>query len=257
MIISMMCAYLAATGRRDLFRWVFMGTGAALAGSSMAGVGLYLVAKDSFINSTAQTWFETAVFVVAVVALTYMTFWMRGHARSLRKDLGARMGAAVAGGSAFSLAVIALVTVGRESLETVIFLLATAFKSSALSLVVGALAGLALALALSIGIYGLGLRLNLRRFFVVLGAALMVAAAGLLADAVQNLQSLGVLPGSSQVLWNTGGILQDDSGLGDVLHGLIGYASSPSLLQVIAWALFLVVGLVFFLGGTARATVRG
>ena len=43
-----------------------------------------------------------------------------------------------------------------------------------------------------------GRRLNMRRFFQIVGTLLMVFAAGLLGDAVQNLQELGWLP------WLTG-----------------------------------------------------
>jgi high-affinity iron transporter len=249
MIISIMCAYLAGAGRRDLFRAVFVGVAAALALSALIGVAMYAVAKDAFIGSDAQTWFETGTFVLAVVVLTYMTFWMKAKSRSISSSLKAQMNAAVAGGSAFALTVLAFVTVGREAIETAIFLLAIAFKNSASSLLVGAFGGLALALALSIAIYRLGVRINMRRFFSVVGSALMIVAAGLLADAVQNLQELGVLPGGGATLWNTSRILSDDSNLGDVLHGLFGYAATPSALQVAVWAVFLAVGLRLFLAG--------
>jgi high-affinity iron transporter len=252
MIISIMCAYLAGAGRRDLFRAVFAGVLAALAASALVGVAMYVVAKDTFIGSTAQTWFETLTFVLAVVVLTYMTFWMKAKSRGISASLKAQMTAAITGGSAFALTVLAFVTVGREAIETAIFLLAIAFKNSAFSLLVGAFAGLALSLALSFAIYRLGMRINMRRFFTIMGSALMIVAAGLLADAVQNLQELGILPGGGATLWNTSRILSDDSNLGDILHGLFGYAASPSVLQVVVWALFLAVGLRLFLAQTTR-----
>ena len=70
-----------------------------------------------------------------------------------------------------------------------IFLLAIAFQSSPAALFAGAVVGLALSLALSLAIYRLGVRLDLKRFFTIVGAALMVVAAGLLANAIGNLQS--------------------------------------------------------------------
>jgi high-affinity iron transporter len=256
MILSIMCSFLVSLGRRDMFRWVLLGAGAAAIGSSVFGIVLYIVAKDSFIGSTAQTWFETVVFFLAVITLTYMTFWMRRHARSLGKDLGNQLKTAVAGGSALSLATLAFVTVGREAIETAIFLLAIAFKTPGLSLLAGAILGLVCALAASFAIYRLGARIRLRRFFMVLGAALMIVAAGLLADAVQNLQELGVVPGGGDVVWNTSRFLDDGTGLGDVLHGLFGYASSPSLLQLLVWATFLTLGLAAFLGLAGSAIDR-
>ncbi len=45
-------------------------------------------------------------------------------------------------------------------------------------------------------------RLNLGLFFRVIGVVLMVFAAGLLADAVENMQELGWLPFGGHVLWD-------------------------------------------------------
>jgi len=248
MIVTIMCAYLAATGRRDLFRTVFAGVAAALIGSSFAAIALYAIAKSAFINSNAQTWFETGTFILAVVMLTYMTVWMKRNSRTLGSVLRDRVDTAVVGGSTFALALLAFVTVGREAVETVIFLLAIALQNSALSMVLGATCGLITSLALSLAVYRMGLRVNLKRFFTVVGVALMIVAAGLLANAIQNLQQLGVLSGGRQPIWNTGRLISDDSALGDILHGLVGYAASPTILQVAVWGLFLVIGLIAFLG---------
>ena len=247
LICSILLTYLASAGRRDLFRFVFLGAGTAVVLAVAAGIVLWIVSRDAFINSTAQAWFETVVFAVAVAVLTYMTFWMRRHSRNMGRELRVRMSGVVSGGSGFALALIAFVTVGREAIETVIFLLAIAYQSSPLQLVIGAVIGLAVALSVTFAMYRVGLRINLGRFFAIVGSLLMVVAAGLLADAVQNLQGLGVLPGGSMTLWNVSRTLPDDTGIGDVLHGLVGYSAAPTLLQAILWAGFLGVGLTLFL----------
>ncbi len=256
LIVTLMCTYLAAAGRRDLFRPVFAGVGAALLAATLAAIALYAAVKSSFIDSDAQTWFETGTFVLAVIVLTYMTFWMKRNARRLNSALKEQVAVAVTGGSAFALALLAFVTVGREAIETAIFLLAIAFQTSALALLGGAVVGLAVALGLSVAIYRLGVKVNMKRFFTVVGAALMVVAAGLLANAIQNLQELGVLPGGGQALWNTGRFISDESALGDVLHGLFGYAATPTALQVGVWAIFLVGGLALFLGRPGTLFLR-
>lgn len=257
MIVSIMLTYLSSAGRRDLFRWVFAGVGAALAGAAIGGVVLYVLVKDSFVGSTAQTWFETVTFLVAVVILSYMTFWMKNHSRGLSKQVRGEMEGAILMNSGMALAGVAFVTVGREAIETAIFTLAIAFRSSGVDLLVGAVLGLATALAVAFGMYRMGLRLNLKRFFTVVGVLLIVVAAGLLADAVENLQQLGVLPGAGQALWNTGQWLSEDSGIGDVLHGLLGYASAPTVLQIVVWAIFLGCGIAAFLDLGARLWHRG
>lgn len=247
MICAILLTFLAAAGRRDLFRWVLAGAGGAVGVAAVAGVALWILGRDAFVGSTAQTWFETAVFAIAVAVLTYMTFWMRRHARTLSREIRGRAAAAVAGGSALALSAVAFVTVGREAVETVLFLVAIAYQSSPIQLAIGAALGLTTALAVGFAMYRIGVRVNLGRFFTVLGSLLIVVAAGLLADAVQNLQMLGALPGASLTLWNASGALPDSTGVGDVLHGLVGYSAAPTLLQVLVWAAFLAVGLWLFL----------
>ena len=246
LICAVLLAFLSAAGRRDLFRWVLGGALAAVGLAIVVGVALWLASRDAFVGSNSQAWFEIGVFLVAVAVLTYMTFWMRRHSRTIGKDLRRKAEGAVEGGSAVALAAIAFVTVGREAVETVIFLIAIAYQSSPAQLGIGAVLGLSLALAVSVLMYRAGTRVNLGRFFTIVGSLLMVVAAGLLANAVQNLQHLGVLP-SSITLWNMSGVLPDSSGIGDVLHGLFGYSAAPTLLQAALWLGFLAVGLALFL----------
>ena len=223
------------------------GAAVAVAVSTVVGVTLWIVGRDAFVGSHAQSWFETAVFGVAVAVLTYMTFWMRRHARTLSNEIRGKAAAAVAGGSAVALGAVSFATVGREAVETVLFLVAIVYQSSPLQLAIGAALGLATALAVGFAMYRVGVRVNLGRFFSVLGSLLLVVAAGLLANAVHNLQALGALPGASFTLWNAGAVMPDDRGLGDVLHGLVGYSAAPTLLQVVVWAVFLGGGLWLFL----------
>ncbi|MFN2463012.1 MAG: FTR1 family protein [Candidatus Dormibacteria bacterium] len=258
LICAILLTYLAAAGRRDMFRWVLGGASVSLVGSALVGVGLYAGVHSDFIGSRGQLWFETATFAIAVVVLTYMTFWMKRHARRLSTDLKSRVDGAVTGGSGFALALVAGATVGREAVETSVFTVAITLQSSPRDLLIGAAAGLGVSLAISFAIYRMGVRVNLGRFFTVVGGALMIVAAGLLANVVQNLQQLGVaarIPGSEIRVWDTHHLVPQDSTLGDILHGLVGYAETPSLLQFATYALFLSVGLWLFLRpGAARPT---
>jgi high-affinity iron transporter len=253
LICSILLTYLASAGRRDLFRYIFLGAGLAIVLATAAGILLWVTLHGSgYINSTGQTWFETGVFAVAVTVLTYMTFWMRRHSRDMGRELRAKVSGAVNGGSGIALGLIAFVTVGREAVETVIFMLAIAYTSSPIQLVIGAVIGLAIALGVSYAMFRVGLRLNLGRFFAIVGSLLMLVAAGLLADFIQNLQQLNVLPGGSMTLWNVSRTLPDDTGIGDVLHGLVGYSAAPTVLQAVLWVLFLAVGLTLFLRPARR-----
>ena len=107
-------------------------------------------------------------------------------------------------------------------------------------------AGAAGALAIAFAIFKLGAKLNMRRFFQVLGIVLMVFAAGLLSDAVENLQQLRWLPFGTHVMWNSSGLITESSSFGDVLHSLVGYADRPTVLQVVVWIAYVVTSIALF-----------
>jgi high-affinity iron transporter len=305
MIVAILLAYLNRSGQRRYFRDVFGGVAAALILAAAGGIIAYLTIK-TYAGTRVQTIFETATYLLATVILTYMTFWMRSHARGLKAELQARADAvltahgdraavpvpapartpvttpAAAGpaspppagasagaaahlaeadpmgrGARLGLALLAFQAVGREGLETVVFTLAIAFSSTQKGgLLAGGAIGLAIALAIAFVMYKLGHRINIGRFFTIVGALLMVFAAGLLVDAVQNMQELGWLPGGSHQLWHTGAILSEDSALGDIAHTFLGYAQSPTVLQAVVYLAYLACVLFAFFGLRQRFSRR-
>jgi len=120
------------------------------------------------------------------------------------------------------------------------------FASSGRGVIAGGVAGLAASLAIAYGLYHLGMKLNLAVFFRTVGALLMVFAAGILADAIENLQDLGWLPFLTHPLWSTAHQLSEDSTLGDILHVFVGYADTPTGLQVLICAAYVIVAVGLF-----------
>ena len=255
MIVAILLAYLNRIGRRDHFRDVFLGVGAALLLATAGGAVAYETIR-SYDGSRVQTIFEPVTYLVAAAVLTYMTFWMRKHARSLSKELRERAEAALDGRARWGLGLLAFQAVGREGLETVVFTLAIIFSTSTAGALTGALIGLAGALGIAFVIYRLGHKLNLSRFFTVIGVLLMVFAAGLLANSVENLQQLGWLPVLTAPMWHSAQLLSEDSAFGDVLHSFFGYSDAPTPLQLLIYLGYLVVVVIAFLGIRARLGVR-
>jgi len=266
MIVAILCAYLDKINQRRHFRDVFLGVAAALVLVIAGGVTAYLVIKQ-YDGSNVQTIFETITFLVAATVLTYMTFWMQAHSRTMSSDLQRRSEEALNGKARFGLGVLAFQAVGREGLETMVFTLAIVFASSSQaathshgrSLLLGAVLGLAVAMSIAYAIFKLGRRLNLGLFFRVVGVVLMVFAAGLLADAVENMQQLGWLPFLEHTVWNTTGFMSESSSIGDVFHSLLGYADQPTVLQVIVWVAYVAVSVTLFvrMGRRARRATPG
>jgi high-affinity iron transporter len=253
MIVSILLAYLSRLGLRQHFRDVFLGVGAAMVLVTVGGVTAYLTLK-TYAGSRTQTIFETVTYLVAAVVLTYMTFWMRKHSATMSKDLRARTDAALDGRARWGLALLAFQAVGREGLETMVFTLAIVFASSVHGVLVGGIGGLIVSMLIAVAIYHLGKRINIGRFFKVVGALLMIFAAGILVDAVQNLQELGWLPVLTHSLWDTSSVLSEDSALGDIFHSFFGYAQAPTVLQVIVYAVYAITAVGAFLALNRRTS---
>ncbi len=253
MIVAILLAYLDRIGKREHFRDVFAGVAAAMLVVIVGGFAAYFFVAQ-YDGSNVQTYFETATYLIAAGALTYMTFWMQSHARSLSKDLEQRTEVALSKGSRAGLGVLAFQAVGREGLETMVFTLAIVFASKKQAatpvqgnlLLVGAGLGLLVAFGLAFAIYKMGAKLNLRRFFRILGVLLMIFAAGLLVDAVENLQQLGWITLGDQVLWNSSSVIAEGSNGGDLLHALLGYADHPTVLQAVVWITYVSTSCVMF-----------
>lgn len=246
MICSIMLAYLKQIGRRDRFKDVWVGIWSAVGVAVIGGTVVFSTLRN-YDGSDLQTKLEGITYFVACGVLTYMTFWMKKQGRNIKKELHAKMNTAITTGSMFAITLIAFITVGREGLETVVFMIAIAFHTNPLMLAIGAGVGVIAGLALSYVIYVLGKSVNLKYFFDTMGTLLMLFGAGLLADGIEAFQELGWLPGQ-HALWNTSFLLNEDSTFGDIMHSFFGYADTPTALQVVFYVGFLAVVLWFFWG---------
>ena len=251
LIVSMLLAALRQLGQMEKARAVWVGVGLAVLASLLGGIALFVTIRD-YAGSTFQTVFETITYLIAVVLLTTMTFWMQKHSRSMKREITAKASVA---GTGLALGLLAFSTVGREGLETAIFTLAFAFQTNGLYLLLGAALGLLVAIVLCFFIYRLGYRLDFRVFFRVMGILLLIFAAGLLGDAIQNMQELGWITFATTPIWNTAHILSEESALGDILHTFVGYAEAPTMLQAIFFAAYLLVAGGIFARLTRRLTL--
>jgi high-affinity iron transporter len=247
MVVAILLASLDRLGQRRHFRDVFAGVAAAMVLVSAGGVAAYLTIK-TYAGSRAQTIFETVTYLVAAALLTYMTFWMRNHAPSLSGELNERARAALDGKARWGLRLLAFQAVGREGLETMVFTLAIVFATSTHGALAGGAGGLVVSLAVAFAIYRLGKKINVAVFFTVVGALLMIFAAGILVDAVENLQQLGWLPILTHPMWNTSHVLNENSALGDVFHSFFGYADSPTVGQGVVYVTYLAAAIGAFVG---------
>jgi high-affinity iron transporter len=253
LIVAIICAYLARTGNARHFGKIWVGVGAAVAVSVALGTVIFLTVGG--LEAPYEQIFEGATMLVAAAVVTWMLFWMRRQASSVKGDLQRAIDRVLTEGTAWGLAVLAFTAVIREGLETALFLVGQATaaadgasgESGAFAVLVGALVGLGIAVAIGYGVYRGSKALDIRTFFRWTGVLLIFIAAGLLSHAVHEFVEIGWITVGTSPAFDVGAALPHDEGIGLFLGAIFGYTSSPEWVTLITWVTYVVVVLVLYL----------
>ena len=254
LIVGILVAYMVRTNRLELLKPLWTGVATALLASLALGAILSFTSAE--LSSRGEELFAGLTSFIAVGLVTWMVFWMKRAARTLRDELHGKVDNALVGGP-ISLALVAFFAVMREGLETALFIY-TNFKTvgAASSATVGLVLGLAVAVALGYLIYNRSVKLNLSQFFTITGVALVVVAAGVLSYGIHEFQELGYLPGADTFIWDVTPWIAKESILGSILGGTIGFDTTTSVVQFIAWAAYLIAVLVPYLSKKSAPAPR-
>jgi high-affinity iron transporter len=254
LVVSVLIAYLVKSGRRQHLPLVWLGTGGAILIS--LGFGAALTFGPKGLKFEAQEAIGGGLSILAVGLVTWMIFWMAKASRGLAGRLRSQVDSVDA--KPWSLVLIAALAVGREGLETALFLWAATRSavqegSSTTEPLVGALIGLLIAVALGYAIYAGAIRINLTKFFTVTGGALIIIAAGVLAYGIHDLQEADILPGEHLLAYDVSATISPSGVIGTLVKGIFNISPSATVLEVAVWLSYvLVVGLLF-----VRAVRRG
>lgn len=239
LIVGIVLSVLHRLQRHDLVRSAWAGVGAAVA-ISLAG-GLALRGLGVALEGHSEEIFEGAMMLVAASVLTWMILWMTRRGRQIQASLERDVRRTAAQGGAWGLFGLTFVAVLREGLETALFLNAALFTATPVQTLIGGILGLAIAIGLGWAIFAAGRRLNVRVFFQATGILLLLFAAGLVARSVHEFQEAALLPVLVQPVWDLNPVLDENSLPGEFLKALFGYNGNPSLLEVLAYGLYLVI----------------
>ncbi len=255
LIVGIIATFLKRNGRTLTAMWI--GVAAALITSIGVGVGLYVL--ESSLPEAAQEGLETVIGAIAVVFVTSMLLWMRGHARTMKRDLEDSAREASRDGATAALAAMAFLAVLKEGFETSVFLLAT-FRAATDTgqAVAGAVIGLVASVVIGFGIYAGGIRLDLARFFRYTSAFLVLVAAGLVMTAVRTAHEAGWLNAGQQRTIDLAWLAPNGSIQGALITGVLGFSADPRLIEVVAWFAYLIpVALVVYWPDRLRPAAAG
>jgi len=267
LVVGIVLAILNKANRTVLNSWVYFGVLGGLVGSVMIGIALgaglqqlQLVLPN--VDTIVKPLLNVLFCFIAIIMLSWMLLWMTRQARTLKAEIEGSIRSALednqtAGWSIFSLICIAVL---REGFETVLFIF-TNVDTSAGS-VLGAGLGLVGAALIGLALFGWGIRINLKRFFQVMGVLLLLIVGGLVISALKNLDAalaaidqltLGsadlCFSRSSCILgplvWDGSTVLPDRQFPGILFKTLLGYRDHLYILQILAY-----IGFLITVGGT-------
>lgn len=242
LIVSILVAYLVKSDRRHLLPRVWAGVGAAVAVSLAFGAVLTFGPRG--LTFEAQELIGGTLSIVAVGFVTWMVFWMASAARGIAGELRGKVDRAAEAGR-WSLLVVGMLAVGREGLETALFLWAATNAISAdgggtVRPLIAAAAGIATASVLAWLLYKGALKINLSRFFTWTGAFLVLVAAGVLSYGVHDLQEAGLLPGEHTLMFDVSNVLDPSSWYATVLKGVFNFSPATTVLEGSVWLLYVI-----------------
>jgi high-affinity iron transporter len=253
LVVSILVAFLVKSDRRDKLPLVWTGVAAAVALSVAFGALLSFTAAHLAFEQ--QELFEAVASIAATVFVTWMIFWMRGAARRIASDLRAKLGEALQVGSV-AVAVMAFLAVVREGLETSLLFFASAQgATTTVTPLIGISLGVLTSILIGWGLYASAIRVNLTKFFTWTGLLLILVAGGILKYGVHDLQEAGILPGLNTLAFDISGVLDPSAWYSALLSGMFNITATPSVLEVTAWAVYVLPVLFLFLRPAAPAKV--
>jgi high-affinity iron transporter len=248
-VVTILVAFLVKSQRRDALKWVWLGVAAAI----VMTIAVFLAIQFSAytITGLAAEAIAGIASLVAVAIVTTMVLWMKTAAAGLSGELRTEMARALETGS-WAVLALAFLAVGREGVETALFMVGYAEAETAWPLL-GLIIGVLIAAALAYGMYAGAVRINLGKFFSYTGVFLIVVAAGILSYGIGALQTVGWLPGLSSRAFDTTSWINWSSWYGEIIQGVFNITPTPTVLQFAVWLAYVVIVLAIFLRPTGSA----
>lgn len=233
---------LAATKQvKGASRWILMGgIGGVLASILLASVAL----SNPFIASLLKAKLTGAIILImASLLIAWTVIWMKSEGKRLSHKLS-NLDISNAASPLLSLSLVAFLTVVREGSEVVLFLLGLMSQSSVSvhSIILGSVLGALEAIVIGVLMYFGLIHVNIGKVFDVFAVVMTFLSAGMAANAVSKLSSIGLVPSLIPQVWNTTPYFDHHSNwLALIMHVVFGYTEKPSLMQLIVYTSTLVV----------------
>jgi high-affinity iron transporter len=277
LVVGIVMACLQKAQKTEFYPWVYLGISAGVVASIM--VGILLATTIQGLETAGGLYapvikeFLAGIFgLVAIAMLSWMLLWMTQQAKSVKADVEGAVREAFINhnGAGKAIFLLIFIAVLREGFETVLFIIAK-FQQDWTLPTLGAVAGLTCAAVMGVLLFALGVKINIRLFFQIMGVFLLLIVGGLVLGALKHFDAAIALlsqlspqyaswcfsSGTSCFLgaqiWNASEFLPDKEFPGIILKSLFGYRQTLYLGQLVAYLLFLgIIGTAYFQSLTGK-----
>ncbi len=237
LIIGIIFRYLRKSNQLEYKKFVYWGI---IAGLILSISGALLINSLSILfEGRIEQIFEGIIMLAGAFLLTTMILWMLNQ-KNVAEELEEKLQKQTNKTHKFGVFSVVFVSILREGIETVLFLGAARFSEESNSLL-GAVIGIITAIILGFIIYQGTSKINLKLFFTYTSYFLILIAAGLLAHGIHELQEAGIIPIVIEHIYDINFILDEKGTFGSFLKGLFGYNGNPSLIETIAYGVYMIV----------------
>lgn len=234
LIISIMMAATRGIPMRG--RWVWGGVLLGLVGSALVASTMEMITHLA--EGIGSELFNVVILITAICMLAWHNIWMSVHGKELAHQISNTASAVTDGSRERSvILVVVALAVLREGSETVLFLfgVATGGGNGIRDTLLGGLMGLGSGAVVAALLYAGLLKIPVRWFFAVTSALVLLLAASMASQVARLLIQADLLPSLAMPIWDTSGVLSQNTALGTILHGLVGYEAQPAGMQVLAY----------------------
>jgi high-affinity iron transporter len=225
----------------DRSRWLSLGVAAGVMGSILMASAMGQI--SSWADGIGQDIVTICILIISLCMLAWHCICVSPNSSQMVLD-AKQIGASTAKGnqSLWALTIAVAFSVLREGAETVLFVsgLITGASESLGAITTGVAIGLTLGALVGWLIYeGLG-QVKPQRLFAVTNILILMLAGSLASQLAKTATQADWISLLGEQAWDISALLPNDSAIGMVLHGVMGFEASPTQLQVL-----------FYLGATA------
>ena len=193
LLVGLLLAYLTRVGRKELRSYVYWGC----LGGGAAGLLTWMAGHQLLVSTGHREALEGITSLLAAAVLFWVSLWIFHNldVQRWKSYMHEQASRAVSAGSGWFLASAAFLAVYREAVETALFYQALWLRSGNLAtmIICGLAAGMLLLAGFVVIWLKLGIRLNLKPFFVVSGILLGALSVIFAGYGVRELQNVGYL----------------------------------------------------------------